>query len=331
MEWDNYGGGGTPRIRRGEPNCTTSPLEEIEEIIVDFERGDRMPDLAYLSVSDREFKPKVYNEGFTYSVTAWRWLHHATKKHAYSTMVYENGVRRKENVIGYGNVLIYDVDGGYRAEEAIEALKGLQALIVTTRSHTPQEHRFRILLPGDACLSNRVDDRTYREIMETALAYIGLDTEKIDAKCMTTDRQYAPNPAQRHCYLEGAKLPLLEIGRIVLEAQRQQELKKRARPPRIRASYDGPSPIESFNRDHTIEELLERYEYRRVGKRWLSPHSESGDPGVTVLTGDDGRTRAYSHHDSDTWDLADPFDLFVIHEYDGDANRALEALKGGAA
>jgi hypothetical protein len=91
-------------------------------------------------------------------------------------------------------------------------------------------------------------------------------------------------------------------------------------------SRTGESPIEAYNRERTVEELLEDhgYEYDARTKRYLSPDSTSKNAGVTILL--DGR--CFSHHSNDA--LADgkahdPFDLYVILEHGGDANAAMTA------
>jgi putative DNA primase/helicase len=83
------------------------------------------------------------------------------------------------------------------------------------------------------------------------------------------------------------------------------------------------SVIEAFNRAHSVPAILESNGYRRIGKRWLAPQSESGLPGVVILDG-----RAFSHHGSDP--LADghshdAFDLFTMFEHQGDVRAAARA------
>lgn len=85
------------------------------------------------------------------------------------------------------------------------------------------------------------------------------------------------------------------------------------------------SPIDAYNQAYDIEDLLQRYGYRKRGLKWLHPKSSSGSPGVVLLDG-----RYYSHHSQITDALADEhvhdcFDLYVCHEHNGDFNAALKA------
>ena len=155
-------------------------------------------------------KPKVYNEGFDFFYDSWSELHIYTQHMAYSTMSYKHGKRLKKNVEGYGSLLIYDIDNGYTGQALHEATKGFKKLIVTTMSHTKDKPRMRLLLPLTECLP-MVDEDLYKQIMLTVAKGIGLDAELIDKSCLSTDRQYAPNPTQQHFYFDGETLVTSEI------------------------------------------------------------------------------------------------------------------------
>ncbi len=89
----------------------------------------------------------------------------------------------------------------------------------------------------------------------------------------------------------------------------------------------GTSPLEVFNATHTIEEILHRNGYKQRGNKWLSPYSSTGDPGVSILVGDDGKRRAHSHHGSEPWQTEDAWGLFVCLEHNGDHKAAAEARR----
>jgi putative DNA primase/helicase len=90
------------------------------------------------------------------------------------------------------------------------------------------------------------------------------------------------------------------------------------------ASRTGASVIDEFVRANPIDATLERYGYRQRGKRWLSPHSTTGLPGVSRL--DD--QRVFMHHASDPLSCEHPlnsFDFWCWYEHDGDVRRAVKA------
>ncbi len=155
-------------------------------------------------------KPKVYNTGFDVFGEQWEDLHFYTQKMSYSTMFYKYGKRKKSNVEGYGSILIYDIDNGYTGQALHKATEGFKKLIVTTMSHTKDKPRMRLILP----LTDRlpmIDEDLYKQIMLTVAKGIGLDAELIDRSCLSTDRQYAPNPQQQHFYFDGEILVTNEI------------------------------------------------------------------------------------------------------------------------
>ncbi len=115
---------------------------------------------------------------------------------------------------------------------------------------------------------------------------------------------------------------------------RQSELQAQKEAARIKAAQRVASgehdPVEAYKAAYDIPLMLSLCGYTRNGKGWLSPNSESGNPGVTISN--DGQ-KWFSHHDSDsdigtkgnsgTW--GDAFDLFVHYSHGGDYNAALKA------
>lgn len=103
------------------------------------------------------------------------------------------------------------------------------------------------------------------------------------------------------------------------------ELPRRREP--VQAGPGG-SVIEAYDRAHSITEALSRYGYRQQGRRWLSPHSSTGLPGVVVFERDN---KAFIHHASDplcsnsSGQPVAPFDLFCTFEHGGDVKKAVRA------
>ncbi len=206
-------------------------MSSTYEQVYDLSKIDS-PDLAYLSVSETPISPgsKAYTNGFEYTMAAWEDMHKITAKYSYSTMIFKNGHRLKGNVIGYGNIFIFDIDSkrdkpSYTAQQVIEAVEGLKSLIVSTRSHTSENHRLRLILLADKCANTKMDAELYVEVMRTIIDFCGLDVEMFDQSCFGIDRQYAPNPInQRQYYIEGDILPMDFIADLALE--RLEEKKK---------------------------------------------------------------------------------------------------------
>lgn len=101
---------------------------------------------------------------------------------------------------------------------------------------------------------------------------------------------------------------------------------KPQRPVAIRPrEHHGDSVIDAYDNAHSITDALSRYGYRQQGKRWLSPHSQTGLAGVVVWPDDN---RAWIHHASDplcsdaNGQPVAPFDLFAQYEHAGDLSKA---------
>lgn len=98
--------------------------------------------------------------------------------------------------------------------------------------------------------------------------------------------------------------------------------KQATRPQQARQAIEGQrDPVAEFNQAHSLESLLESHGYRRKGRRWLRPGSESGIPGVTLLEGG----FCYSHGGDALNDghKHDAFDLYRILDCGGDWKTAL--------
>ncbi len=89
----------------------------------------------------------------------------------------------------------------------------------------------------------------------------------------------------------------------------------------------GESVIQAYVASRAIEDALTAYGYARKGRRWLSPHSGTGLPGVNVFP--DGR--AWIHHASDplcsdeSGRPVNSFDLYCYYEHNGDLTKAVRA------
>lgn len=104
---------------------------------------------------------------------------------------------------------------------------------------------------------------------------------------------------------------------------------KPARPqPKPVSQPRGDSVIDAYNTAHSITDALARYGYRKQGKRWLSPHSGTGLPGVIVW---EENNKAFIHHASDplcsdeSGQPVAPFDLFAYYDHNGDLKKAAKA------
>jgi putative DNA primase/helicase len=99
-------------------------------------------------------------------------------------------------------------------------------------------------------------------------------------------------------------------------------------PARPRQQHDGVDVIGAYNDAHDLRRELERYGYAPKGKRFLSPHSGTGLPGVVVFP---SGVTAWVHHASDplcseeSGQPVSAFDLFRYYDHGDDYTKAVRA------
>lgn len=116
------------------------------------------------------------------------------------------------------------------------------------------------------------------------------------------------------------------------EAQQEETANTAPVKPRNVSGNDGRI-IDLVNRAYgqQLETILQQYDNKPIGKRFLSPHSQSGTAGIIILTDDKGKKRVYSHHgESDPLSnlnhgghALDTFDVLCILKFGGDSKRAV--------
>jgi len=114
---------------------------------IEFISGESMKetDLNKMSIS--------YSTDITYNYTAdsapFDMLHKVVTASGYHYCAhgFKDGHRNAVNALQGFNLVILDVDDGTKLNTAQMLLKGYKALFATTKSHTDQKNRFRIILP----------------------------------------------------------------------------------------------------------------------------------------------------------------------------------------
>lgn len=90
--------------------------------------------------------------------------HHFVKQHRFD-----------ENTIQGFNMLVIDVDGGVSLNTVHELLKDYTFMTYTTKRHTPDNHRFRLLLPMNYIL--KLDKEDYREFVNNVRQWLPFETD----------------------------------------------------------------------------------------------------------------------------------------------------------
>lgn len=85
------------------------------------------------------------------------------------------GYRNEENAIPGFNLVVIDVDGGVNMSTVQLLMKGYKHLIYTTKRHTDEEHRFRLILPINYELA--MDAKDYKEFMSNIYEWLPFDVD----------------------------------------------------------------------------------------------------------------------------------------------------------
>jgi RecA-family ATPase len=265
---------------------------------------------------------------------------------------------------GAFRMLALDIDRGNPSLDdvlaAVEAVCGPVSLLAySSSSATPENRKWRILLPMAGVMSG-----ADYELAQTALFDLmhanGIHPDGALARC--GQPIYLPNVPlgkrnpdltpifYQHRVIRGGTLRLdadsairqeidrrLEQHRLAAEqAERARADRERQRAERRQKFPDQVSPVDAFNADHSIEDLLARYQYERRGS---SPHYRSRYQTSPSFATQDFATHWVSLSGSDaaagvgkpkslgenSYCWGDAFDLFVHYEHDGDFDKAVRA------
>jgi hypothetical protein len=89
---------------------------------------------------------------------------------------FKNQHRAEENVHAGFNLISIDVDGGVSLAAVHELLKDYKFLTYTTKRHTEEENRFRLILPTNYHMV--LDSEDYREFMNSVMEWLPFKTDE---------------------------------------------------------------------------------------------------------------------------------------------------------
>lgn len=136
---------------------------------------------------------------FVADVVPWTNLHELTSLSGYHFTVhhFKNGYRSKDNLIKGFNLVALDVDEGTTLDTAKLLLKDYTYLIYTTKRHTINSPRFRILLP--LTHTTKLDASEYTEFMKNVFEWLPFNVDTAASDCA---RKWETNPSE-YFYNEG--------------------------------------------------------------------------------------------------------------------------------
>jgi hypothetical protein len=108
----------------------------------------------------------------------------------FTAHAFQNEHRLQDNLIPGFDLAIFDVDGGVALDLVHELFEDLAFMTYTTKRHTPEEHRFRLILPMSYVLKLSAED--YREFMQNLTAWLPFPVDRSAA--IDCARKWATNP-----------------------------------------------------------------------------------------------------------------------------------------
>lgn len=128
------------------------------------------------------------------------WLNHALARGEIG-----EGHRAGENIIKGFDMVVIDVDKGTSVEAARELLKDYTYLLYTTKRHTEEANRFRVVLPINYRLE--LDGDEFREFMTNVFSWLPFQVDDVTGQ---RERKWETFPGQ-HWYNEGELLDALQF------------------------------------------------------------------------------------------------------------------------
>lgn len=129
-----------------------------------------------------------------------------------------NGHRSKETVVSGFNMIVLDVDGSITVDSACDLLSEYTYLMYTTKSHTEETNRFRVILPISYEL--QLDDNDYKEFINSILAWLPFECDEVSNQ---RSRKWRTND---QCVLYKNEGKLLDVLPFIPKTSRNEEHKK---------------------------------------------------------------------------------------------------------
>jgi len=148
---------------------------------IEFLQGESM-DVTDLDKMQISYSQNI-TENFQPDIAPFSDLHKLVKAsgYHYAAHKYIDGYRNSSNLIPGFNLVILDVDHGITLSAAQNLLKDYKALFSTTKSHTKQTNRFRIILPLSHTVKLKSD--AYSKFMENVFNWLPFEVDTATKDC----------------------------------------------------------------------------------------------------------------------------------------------------
>ena len=121
---------------------------------------------------------------------------------------FRNKHRAEENVVLGFNMIVLDVDGGISVELVHSLLSEIKHYTYTTKRSTPDNNRFRLLIPINFILE--LDKEEYTELVNSVVAWLPFKTADVDASSSQRSKKWMTfDGGDFHYNMDGALLDIL--------------------------------------------------------------------------------------------------------------------------
>lgn len=268
----------------------------------------------------------------------------------YYTRCVINGARNNENAVDVANVLIADCDSqidtttGEIVSGAVNPCEphwvlnhlGIDHLITSSHSNTEHVRKYRIVIPvtytraelpiildwlfarfheNDVMLADVKENRSWAQAWFFSSAHP--ERQHLFKMFWRVDGK-ASNPLHPDSDIEFVPSECFWVERIVAD-HKAKEPKLMPELPKVTTNLS-VNPIQAFNANFDVHDILIRNGYKQQGKRYLHPNSSSKAPSTRIL-----ESGAYSDGSDVLNDgrCHDAFDCYRLLECGGDMKAAL--------
>lgn len=191
---------------------------------IEWFRGESLKET---SIKDMVFS---FSDDYAYGYTvnsdpvAFEDLHKLTQAPGmhWANHAFDEGHRHEEKIIPGFNMVVLDIDGGVSLDLVHELLADYQFMTYTTKRHTPEENRFRLMLPTNYHL--QLDKMEYREFMNSLMDWLPLPSDALDRGANQRSKKWESNPNGTYFYSDGNVL--LDVLPFVPKTSRNEEYQK---------------------------------------------------------------------------------------------------------
>jgi predicted P-loop ATPase len=257
----------------------------------------------------------------------------------FSDLLTRESEKQRESGKYYAAWCDFDNHTDLEAIKTVLAKLGCFYIVYSSRSATVDKQKYRVIIPFSQ-LANPTEWQQITAIINDKFEVAGIIPDRVSERFNQVC--YLPNKGDfyqfhieyKHDPLDWKTALAAELtdkqNQAKAEKERIEQLREQSRLKAIERMATGSlSPIDAYNAAYPIEQCLELYGYKRIGKKYLSPNSESGAAGITIKD-----NKWFSSHSSDAGIgtpnknggcSGDAFDLFAWYEHSGNRNAAIKA------